>query len=148
VAGIGARGITVGGEHLLQAVRVVLLAGGRIWVSTTGTSMYPTLLESDQVLLEATADVAIGDIVLLDASGTPLLHRIVRMDGDLITTRGDARLTADATRRRCDVIARAMRARRGESEWSLELSGWRRLRLRAALAREDPMMTQGSRVRV
>jgi hypothetical protein len=129
---IGARELIVVGEHLLRVVREVSLAGGRMWINTTGASMFPTLLESDCVLLEPAARVNVGDIVLVDAAGSPLLHRIVRMHGDDITTRGDARMTPDATVGRSDVLARAVRARRGDLEWSLQPSGWRRLRLRTA----------------
>jgi hypothetical protein len=127
-----ARDVTVGGEQLLRVARDVSRLGGRMWITTTGTSMCPTLIDGDQVLVEAAARVTVGDIVLVNSAGAPLLHRIVETIGDRITTRGDARMTRDASVSRDDVIARAIRARRGTAEWSLAPSQWRRLRLRLA----------------
>jgi hypothetical protein len=132
---LAAREITVRPEQLLRVVREVSFVGGGIWISATGTSMWPTLLENDHVLLEPAIRLTLGDIVLADADGFPLLHRVVRMDRGLVTTRGDARMTADATIPRDAVIGRAVRVRRGQLEWSLKPSSWRRLRLRVDAAR-------------
>jgi len=136
-AALSVRDVTVAADQMVRVVREVSLIGGRLWINTTGSSMHPTLLEGDRVLLEPTTRVAHGDIVLVDTGGSPLLHRIVRMHGELITTRGDARMTSDATLPRRDVIARAVRARRGDVEWSLEPSNWERLRLRATSGRKS-----------
>jgi len=134
-AGVPARDVTVAGERMLRIARDVSLVGGRMWITTTGSSMHPTLLEGDRVLLEAPGKVGVGDIALLDSGGSPMLHRIVRMRGDQVHTRGDARLTPDAILRRGDIIARAVRARRGNAEWSLRPSSWQRLYLRLSSAR-------------
>jgi hypothetical protein len=142
---IATREVRLAGEQMLRVVREVTLMGGRAWITTTGTSMYPTLLESDGVLLEQAERLAIGDVVLVDSDGTAILHRVVDVYGEFITTRGDSRMTSDATVRRGDVVARAVRARRGALEWSLKPTGWRRLRLRASSARRMQLVAGGSR---
>lgn len=130
VPGVPARDVTVAGERMLRIARDVSVVGGRMWITTTGSSMHPTLLDGDRVLLEPRGTVGVGDIALLDSGGSPLLHRIVRIRGDRVYTRGDARMTPDAVLRRGDIIARAVRARRGNAEWSLRPSIWQRLYLR------------------
>ena len=130
--GVPAREITVGGEQLLRIARDVSMVGGRMWITSTGTSMYPTLLDRDRVLVEPATCVGLGDIVLVNDGGAPVLHRIVRMSGDRVTTRGDARMTYDRPLGRTDIIARAVRVRRGPEEWSLSPSAWRRFRMRIA----------------
>ena len=101
--------------------------------------MFPTLADRDTVLLEPPSRIAVGDIVLVDHGGSPLLHRVVQMEGEQILTRGDARMTPDASLFRRDIIARAVRARRGNREWSLTPGPWRRLRMRVSLARGGRM---------
>ena len=79
--------------ELLPVIRDVLAAGGEFSIKPRGESMLPYLREGrDSVVLSPlTAPPKRGDILLyVRASGTPVLHRVVRVekDGSLVM-RGD-----------------------------------------------------------
>ena len=40
-------------------------------------------------------ELHVGDVVLYNTGGSNVLHRITRIDGDIITTQGDANNTED-----------------------------------------------------
>ena len=70
--------------------------GIRTAIVLTG-SMEPTLEINDFVITKYPDDVKINDIVSYkeETSKTETLHRIVKIDGDKITTKGDANNTED-----------------------------------------------------
>lgn len=77
-------------EIFFAAVEEQLRAGESVRIILVGTSMSPTLIEGDVLTLEPVSSTpAIGDIVLFRYRGTHLLHRVVAMDGDAYTMRGD-----------------------------------------------------------
>jgi len=99
---------------LLEIARAAISVGGAVWIRVTGKSMNPLIRHGDRVLVGALRTApAVGAIVLLDAGGMPLLHRVVAKSGDTITTRGDSRRTSDQPRRVTDVVGRAVIVRRG-----------------------------------
>ena len=65
----------------------------------TSSSMWPTLHKGDMVVLqgvEASGDLAVGDIIgFKQEDGGFAIHRVVKIDGDKITTKGDANRDAD-----------------------------------------------------
>ena len=101
-------------DGLVDLVRGVVGAGGSLWIQVTGISMNPLLREGDGVLLTALARPARpGDVLFLDASGQPLLHRVHRLTNGMIVTRGDAARTDDVPVPPSACVARALAVRRG-----------------------------------
>ena len=80
--------------------------GKTVTLPLRGRSMRPFLEDGrDKALLTATKDIKIGDAVLAEISkGHFVLHRIVDIDGDQVTLRGDGNLN-DEHCRRADVKA-------------------------------------------
>ena len=58
-------------------------------------SMEPEISTDDLVLVKKTAELHAGDVVLYNTGGSNVLHRITKIDGDIITTKGDANNTED-----------------------------------------------------
>ncbi|MCH8161132.1 MAG: signal peptidase I [Chloroflexi bacterium] len=66
--------------------------------AVTSQSMFPDLKRGDLVFLQGVdkaADLRVGDIIAFDSGDGFGIHRIVRIDGPSITTKGDANLIAD-----------------------------------------------------
>lgn len=72
--------------------------------SITSGSMWPALKKGDMVFIEAAEKgrLVVGDIVVYKNSGTLegkdtgfVIHRIVKIDGDTVETRGDANDVSD-----------------------------------------------------
>lgn len=53
-------------------------------------SMEPTLSVGDLLIVKAQDGYETGDIVVYQSGTMPVVHRIVDMDGETVTTRGDA----------------------------------------------------------
>lgn len=101
-------------ETLLDLVRGVVEAGGGVWIRVTGISMNPVLREGDSVLLARLArPPRRGDVLFVDARGTPLLHRVTQRDAHTVVTRGDAARTEDAPVSLVACAAQALAVRRG-----------------------------------
>ncbi|MCH8346291.1 MAG: signal peptidase I, partial [Chloroflexi bacterium] len=74
-------------------------------------SMWPALKEGDVVLLrgvDSVDDVKVGDIVAFRHEGGLAIHRIVSIEGEQITTKGDANTREDEPIAFDDVIGRAV----------------------------------------
>lgn len=73
------------------------LARGPLRLRAGGHSMRPTLRPGDELRIEAreARDVVLGDIVLADVGGRPVLHRVVRRRPAGWKLIGDARIQAD-----------------------------------------------------
>jgi peptidase S24-like protein len=100
-------------EALIEIVRAAVSAGGAIWIRVTGKSMNPLIRHGDRVLLASQRGAPRrGQVVLLDAGGSPLLHRIVRGDGESVVTRGDNRRTSDRPHPTSSIVAHALVVRR------------------------------------
>lgn len=82
VIDVGARTVTVDGTALLSATREVVAAGGEVTVTLTGWSMAPTLLPGDSLLLGRPERTARRfDIILFEARGAPIVHRVTAVTG-------------------------------------------------------------------
>ena len=79
----------------LQAV-----PGKTITLPLRGRSMRPFLEDGrDKALLRAATLVSVGDAVLAEISpGFYVLHRVIRLDGDRVTLRGDGNLHCEYCR--------------------------------------------------
>lgn len=117
----GARVPQVTGDTLAQIVRSVTREGGRMWLIATGTSMVPTIRAGDRILLTPVrGDLHVGDIVFVENDGQPLLHRVERLMGNSLITRGDACPRSDGPFEAAFVLARVERAERAGREIRLQ----------------------------
>ncbi len=58
-------------------------------------SMEDRLSKDDLIIVKETDDYKVNDIVLFQDSNSLVVHRIIAIDGDTVTTKGDANNTAD-----------------------------------------------------
>lgn len=60
-------------------------------------SMEPELSVNDLVVIKAADTVAVGDIVVYETStGSLVIHKVISLDGDTVTTQGTANNTPDS----------------------------------------------------
>ena len=57
--------------------------------------MEPEISTDDLVFVKKPGKLQVGDVVLYNTGGSNVLHRITKIDGDMITTQGDANNTED-----------------------------------------------------
>ncbi|MGQ0713300.1 MAG: S24/S26 family peptidase [Gemmatimonadaceae bacterium] len=102
-------------KGLIAIVRDAAAQRSAVWVRVTGKSMNPIVREGDGVLLVSPrANPRPGDVVFLDTTQGPLLHRVVVSTPDAISTRGDSCSTNDPPQRTAACIAQAVAVRRGD----------------------------------
>ena len=58
-------------------------------------SMEPALSVDDVIIVKQTEDYGVDDMVVFNDHGILVVHRVISIDGDNITTKGDANNTAD-----------------------------------------------------
>ena len=58
-------------------------------------SMNPNVLEDSFILTKEYDDYKVGEVVTYKKNGEHITHRIIKIDGDQITTRGDSNNTQD-----------------------------------------------------
>lgn len=97
--------MTIDNETYFALVEEQLATGGQVRIPLVGTSMRPTLLAGDVIGLEKAKNVAVGDVVLFRHEGRHLLHRVVSIDGDRYTMKGD-NCAACETANREDIVAK------------------------------------------
>ena len=97
--------MTIDNETYFSLVEEQLAATGRVKIKLVGTSMQPTLIAGDELTLEPVEAVAVGDVVLFRYRGRHILHRIVAIEGERITMRGDNCVTTEEVGR-MDVVAK------------------------------------------
>lgn len=77
-----------------------ILTGGKIYQIQTG-SMEPAIKTGSYVLIRPSEELKTGQVVMFDQVGypVPIVHRIVAINagGKMLTTRGDANGTEDAS---------------------------------------------------
>lgn len=97
---IKVREIQVSNAVLLPEIVRMLDAGHTVTLRLRGFSMRPFLEDNrDKALLTKARDVRVGDPVLAEiSSGHFVLHRIVRLEGDAVTLRGDGNLGVEHCR--------------------------------------------------
>lgn len=59
-------------------------------------SMEPELSVGDLLIVVKADNYAVGDVVVYQSGGMGVVHRITQIDGQTVTTKGDANNTADA----------------------------------------------------
>ena len=58
-------------------------------------SMEPTLYKGDLLLVKAQSDYSAGDIVVYQSEGILVVHRVIEINGGIVTTQGDANNVPD-----------------------------------------------------
>lgn len=101
--------MTVDNETYFALVEEQLAAGGQVKIPLVGTSMQPTLLAGDVIVLEKAHKIGVGDVVLFRYKGRHLLHRIIAIDGDSYTMRGDNCITCETVQKE-DIVAKMVLA--------------------------------------
>jgi len=106
------RTLRLSGASAGRMIRDAIEAGGELWVSGAGQSMHPTIRDADLVLL-VPVDRAVrrGDIVLFPLGARLVLHRVERLQGSAVLTKGDAREMCDPPIVVGNVLARAVAVR-------------------------------------
>jgi len=83
-------------EVLAELARAHLAAGRPLRTRVVGDSMWPWIADGDLVMIEPLGhSPAIGDVVLVEARTTLVLHRVVARAGDAFVTKGDAEPAVD-----------------------------------------------------
>ena len=102
--------MTFPNEVLLPEVAELLARGSEVEIRTKGSSMLPFIVgDRDSVRLKAMSAYAEGDAVLAEvAKGRFVLHRIVRIDGDCVTLKGDGNLVGMESCRLKDIKGKAI----------------------------------------
>jgi signal peptidase I len=86
-------GFVVGAMHYTPALLSRALDTEHPMASITSASMWPTLKKGDLVILKGIdkpEDINVGDIIAFEYEGGFAIHRVIQIDGDKITTQGDA----------------------------------------------------------
>ena len=102
--------ITLPNEILLEEVAALLAEGRDVEIMAKGTSMLPFIVGGrDSVILRKEADGSFlpGDIVLARRSpGNYVLHRLISVDGDRVTLKGDGNVFGTETVDRKDILGK------------------------------------------
>ncbi len=103
-------------EALVEIVRATVSIGGAIWIRVTGKSMNPIIRHGDRVFVTALRGMPRrGMVLLLDANGTPLLHRVASYRVGWVVTKGDSRTMNDEPHAVTAILGRAVVVRRGRA---------------------------------
>ena len=96
-------------EEMFPEVSKMLEDGFSVTIPVKGFSMLPTIVaERDLVVLEAAPSYRKDDIVLFCLAGRWILHRVIRVDGEAFTIRGDGILRNVEKCFRGDIRGRAV----------------------------------------
>ena len=118
-----------------ELVAALLSEGIDVRLRLSGWSMQPLVPSGSRVLFSSRALPEVGDVVLVRHPDDSLVaHRLVRIAGDFLVTKGDACVAADGPVSKERVVGCGVRLERSAGRWSLPLrSPWMR-RLGLALS--------------
>ena len=71
-------------------------------------SMEPTFYTGDLIVVRECDTVAVNDIVVFQDGGSLVVHRVIALEGDTVTTQGDANNVPDDPISRSDVKGRVL----------------------------------------
>ena len=150
-------------EVFLPQVVALINEGHTITLPLRGRSMRPFLEDNrDKALLKAVDRPQVGDAVLAElCKGHFVLHRIIGIEGEKVTLRGDGNLNSDPECTLADIRAKAIGFYRKGSDrldstngrkWRIYSWWWTRLHpirryLLFALYPHIPQMMKGKRVK-
>jgi len=102
-------------EVLIGEVAELLNAGREVVMTPKGNSMLPFIRgDVDNVRLRKPESLHVGDIVLARFGGRYVMHRIIALDGDMVTLMGDGNLQGTEKGSRSEV------RRRGRNHHTLQ----------------------------
>jgi hypothetical protein len=114
-------------QHLIEMVQTALQKGQEITIEANGWSMFPCLLPSDVVKIDATPFTAlkIGDIIAFKRQQQLIVHRFVAHN----TSQGDACLRADEPITAANYLGKIVAFQRGNSGLQTidRLDYWRKI---------------------
>jgi len=101
---------------------------GEVRLRATGASMMPVVWPGDVLTVRRCdmEELQPGDIVLYQREGKLVAHRITRINGDLLITRGDSVRHDDSPVRKSDVVGQIVSLRRWGHRVPSGLSFWSR----------------------
>lgn len=83
----------IANDILIPEMAALLQEGHQVRFTPSGVSMRPFIEGGkDSVVLERKPRYRVGDIVLMQLPTTYVLHRLIAVDGDRVTLRGDGNL--------------------------------------------------------
>lgn len=92
-------------EVLIGEVAELLNAGREVVMTPKGNSMLPFIRgDVDNVRLRMPESLHVGDIVLARFGGRYVMHRIIALDGDMVTLMGDGNLQGTEKGSRSEVV--------------------------------------------
>lgn len=105
-------------KEILPEIEGLVRDGLEVVFVPKGSSMSPFIEGGvDRVLISKAESVAEGDIVLaLTEQGSHVLHRVEKVDGDILILMGDGNLIGRERCRREDVIGKAVRIMKKDRE--------------------------------
>ena len=114
-------------EILLKEARTLIAEGHDVTLRVRGVSMRPFLEDRrDKIVLTRVQGVNVGDAVLAEiAPGKYVYHRIIRIDGDDVTLKGDGNVYGTEQCRLKDIAATTKELIRKECHYSLQGMAWR-----------------------
>lgn len=114
-------------EIFLKEVRTLIADGHDVTLRVRGVSMRPFLEDRrDKIVLTRPADVKVGDAVLAEiAPGKYVYHRIISIEGDRVTLKGDGNVHGTEQCGMADVAAATKQLIRKGRCYSPEGKAWR-----------------------
>lgn len=91
-----------------ERLRADLSAGKAARARVMSGSMLPALRPGDYVRVAPAAGVRRGDVVVAETGGLLVIHRVVALDADTVTCRGDRRRRSDPQLPRAAICGRAV----------------------------------------
>ncbi len=109
------------------AIELLSAAGGTARLHVAGLSMAPLLCPGDVVIVQlGKLQPRLGDVVVRRQDGALVVHRVVKVTGEHIITKGDASLLADPPTTLDDILG-VVTAIEGASAVDLTHGVWRAL---------------------
>jgi hypothetical protein len=87
-------------------------AGEEAWLTHRGWSMAPTLGDGDWLRVAPLDGARPGDLVVARRAGILVAHRLIRLDGQMAVTQGDACAAPDSPLRTEALLGRVVAVRR------------------------------------
>lgn len=88
--------------------------GKEVSFTPKGHSMLPLLrTDRDSVILKKLPGLAVGDIILVQAQGHYVLHRLIGLEGEKLLLQGDGNLQGTESCSPADVLGTVIRIKRG-----------------------------------
>ena len=114
-------------ELFLKEVRELISDGHDVTLRVRGVSMRPFLEDRrDKIVLTRLEETKVGDAVLAEiAPGKYVYHRIISIEGDKVTLRGDGNVYGTEQCRLADVAAATKELIRKGRSYSAQGKAWR-----------------------